>query len=312
MRVLLTCPQMQANFAEHADRLSAAGLECDLPPVVQALSESELLEIIDRYDGMVAGDDEITAAVLEKGAANRLKVISKWGVGVDGIDLVAARRLGVTVTNCPGAFDAEVADVCVGYLVLLARGLHVVDAKIREGSWHKVLGTSLNGATIGIVGLGGIGRALAKRVLAMEMTVLGYDPFPASQEAAAALGVQLVELDELLRSVDYLSLNCPLTADNRHLLNRDSLATVRPGLRIVNTGRGPLIDEAALLEALQDGRVAGAALDVFEVEPLPMGSPLRTLPHVVLGSHNSSNTAEAGARTSRTAVDNLLRELGLT
>jgi D-3-phosphoglycerate dehydrogenase len=312
MRVLLTCPQMQANFAEHADRLSAAGLECDLPPVVQALSESELLEIIDRYDGMVAGDDEITAAVLEKGAANRLKVISKWGVGVDGIDLVAARRLGVTVTNCPGAFDAEVADVCVGYLVLLARGLHVVDAKVREGSWHKVLGSSLNGATIGIVGLGGIGRALAKRVLAMEMTVLGYDPFPASQQAAAALGVQLVELDELLRSVDYLSLNCPLTADNRHLLNRDSLATVKPGLRIVNTGRGPLIDEASLVEALHDGRVAGAALDVFEVEPLPMGSPLRTLPQVVLGSHNSSNTAEAGARTSRTAVDNLLRELDLT
>ncbi|MCU1622028.1 MAG: D-isomer specific 2-hydroxyacid dehydrogenase family [Frankiales bacterium] len=312
MRVLLTCPQMQANFAEHADRLAAAGLECDLPPVVQALSESELLEIIDRYDGMVAGDDEITAAVLEKGAANRLKVISKWGVGVDGIDLVAARRLGVTVTNCPGAFDAEVADVCVGYLVLLARGLHVVDAKIREGSWHKVLGTSLNGATIGIVGLGGIGRALAKRVLAMDMTVLGYDPFPASQQAAAALGVQLVELDELLRSVDYLSLNCPLTADNRHLLNRDSLATVKPGVRIVNTGRGPLIDEAALVEALHDGRVAGAALDVFEVEPLPMGSPLRTLSQVVLGSHNSSNTAEAGARTSRTAVDNLLRELGLS
>jgi D-3-phosphoglycerate dehydrogenase len=312
MRVLLTCPQMQANFAEHADRLAAAGLECDLPPVVQALSESELLEIIDRYDGMVAGDDEITAAVLEKGAANRLKVISKWGVGVDGIDLVAARRLGVTVTNCPGAFDAEVADVCVGYLVLLARGLHVVDAKIREGSWHKVLGTSLNGATIGIVGLGGIGRALAKRVLAMDMTVLGYDPFPASQQAAAGLGVQLVELDELLRSVDYLSLNCPLTADNRHLLNRDSLATVKPGVRIVNTGRGPLIDEAALVEALHDGRVAGAALDVFEVEPLPMGSPLRTLSQVVLGSHNSSNTAEAGARTSRTAVDNLLRELGLS
>jgi D-3-phosphoglycerate dehydrogenase len=312
MRVLLTCPQMQANFAEHADRLAAAGLECDLPPVVQALSESELLEIIDRYDGMVAGDDEITAAVLEKGAAHRLKVISKWGVGVDGIDLVAARRLGIAVTNCPGAFDAEVADVCVGHLVLLARGLHVVDAMIREGSWHKVLGTSLNGATIGIVGLGGIGRALAKRVLAMEMTVLGYDPVAASQEAAAALGVRIVELDELLRSVDYLSLNCPLTADNRHLLNRDSLATVKPGLRIVNTGRGPLIDEAALVEALQDGRVAGAALDVFEVEPLPMGSPLRTLPQVILGSHNSSNTAEAGARTSRTAVDNLLRELGLS
>lgn len=308
----MTCPQMQANYPEHAERLAAAGLECELPPVVQALSERELLEIIDRYDGMVAGDDHITARVLEKGAANRLKVISKWGVGVDGIDLVAAERLGITVTNCPGAFDAEVADVCVGHLVLLARGLHIVDAKIREGTWHKFLGTSLNGATLGIVGLGGIGLALAKRALAMEMTVLGSDPCPASREAAAALGVRVVEVDELLRTVDYLSLNCPLTADNRHLINRDSLATVKPGLRIVNTGRGPLIDEAALVEALQDGRVAGAALDVFEVEPLPMDSLLRTLPNVVLGSHNGSNTAEASARTSRTAVANLLRELGLT
>ena len=310
MRVLLTCPQMQANYAEHAERLSAAGLECDLPPVVQALSETELLAIIDRYDGMVAGDDQITEAVLEKGAAARLKVISKWGVGVDGIDLAAAKRLGVTVTNCPGAFDAEVADVCVGHLVLLARGLHIVDAKVREGTWHKVLGTSLNGATLGIVGLGGIGRALAKRAIAMEMTVLGSDPSPASRDAAAALGVHVVEVDELLRSVDYLSLNCPLTADNRHLLNRTSLSQVKPGLRIVNTGRGPLIDEEALVEALQDGRVAGASLDVFEVEPLPLDSPLRTLPNVILGSHNGSNTAEASARTSRTAVDNLLRELG--
>lgn len=311
MRVLLTCPQMQANYAEHAERLAAAGLDCDLPPVVQALSETELLDIIDRYDGMVAGDDQITAAVLEKGAAARLKVVSKWGVGIDGIDLAAAKRLGITVTNCPGAFDAEVADVCVGHLVLLARGLHIVDAKVREGTWHKVLGTSLNGATLGIVGLGGIGRALAKRAIAMEMTVLGADPAPASREAAAALGVQVVEVDELLRSVDYLSLNCPLTADNRHLLNRTSLSEVKPGLRIVNTGRGPLIDEEALVEALQDGRVAGAALDVFEVEPLPLDSPLRTLPNVILGSHNGSNTAEASARTSRTAVDNLLRELGL-
>lgn len=312
MRVLLTCPQMQANYSEHADRLAAAGLQCDLPPVVQALSELELLEIIDRYDGVVAGDDQVTEAVLEKGAASRLKVISKWGVGVDGIDLVAAKRLGITVTNCPGAFDAEVADVCVGYLVMLARGLHVMDAKVREGSWHKVLGTSLNRSTLGIIGLGGIGRALAKRAIAMEMTVLGADPMPASRTAAEALGVQVVEVAELLTTVDYLSLNCPLTTDNRHLLNADSLSTVKPGLRVVNTGRGPLIDEKALAAALLDGRVAGAALDVFEVEPLPTESPLRALPNVILGSHNGSNTAEASARTSRTAIDNLLRELALS
>jgi D-3-phosphoglycerate dehydrogenase len=307
-RVLITCPQMRVSFPDFAARFEERGIEVDLPEVVQALSESELLEVIDRYDGVIAGDDQFSAPVLEK-AAGRLRILSKWGVGVDGIDREAADRLGIPVTNTPGTFDGEVADVCVGYLVLLARQLHVLDAGIRDGGWPKVEGTSLGGKVLGVVGLGGIGFALCKRALAMEMRVLGVDADPAMRDRAAAAGVEVRELDDVLPEVDFLSLNCPLTPSTRHLLDADAFSRIKRGARIVNTGRGPLIDEAALVDALRSGQLAGAALDVFEVEPLPTDSPLRDLPHVVLGSHNGSNTAEGVARVSARAVDNLLAGL---
>ncbi|MDP3712997.1 MAG: phosphoglycerate dehydrogenase [Mycobacteriales bacterium] len=307
-RVLITCPQMGVSFPQFAHRFQSQGVLVDLPEVVQALSEAELLDVIDRYDGVIAGDDQFTAAVLEK-AAGRLRILSKWGVGVDGIDRDAADRLGILVTNTPGTFDGEVADVCVGYLVMLARQLHVLDAGIRGGSWPKVEGTSLGGKALGVVGLGGIGFALCKRALAMDMRVLGVDADPAMRERAAAAGVIVRELDEVLPEVDFLSLNCPLTAATRHLLDAHSLSRMKRGARIINTGRGPLIDELALVEALRSGQVGGAALDVFETEPLPSDSPLRDLPRVILGSHNGSNTAEGVARVSARAVDNLLAGL---
>jgi len=303
-RVLITCPQMQVSYPEYADRFRALGIEADLPRVVQAMSEPELLSVIDRYDGVIAGDDDFTAAVLER--ASRLRILSKWGVGVDGIDRAAAERFGIPVTNTPGSFDGEVADVCVGYLVLLARQLHRIDAGVRRGEWTKIEGTSLAGATLGIVGLGGIGAALARRALAMDMRVVGYDADPGAIARATTLGVEARSLADLFAEVDYLSLNCPLTLNTRHLVDATSLATMRHGVRIVNTGRGGLIDEAALLAALTEGRVAAAALDVFEVEPIEATHPLATLPQVILGSHNASNTAEAVARVSARAVQNLL------
>lgn len=308
LRVLVTCPQMQVAWPGYAQEFAALGIEVDLPPVTQALSEPELVAIIDRYDGVIAGDDQFSAPVLER--ATRLRILSKWGVGVDGIDRAAADRLGIPVTNTPGTFDGEVADVCVGYLVLLTRGLHLLDRGVRDGGWPKIEGRSLGGTTLGILGLGGIGSALARRAQAMEMTVLGWDPVPAAQERARAAGVEVVPFDELVGRVDHLSLNCPLTADNRHVVNARTLALARPGLRLVNTGRGPLVDEAALVDALRSGVVSAAALDVLETEPLPASSPLREFPQVIFGSHNASNTREGVARVSELAVRNLLAGLG--
>ncbi|MCA1822705.1 MAG: phosphoglycerate dehydrogenase [Frankia sp.] len=306
-RVLISCPQMQVSFPAFEEQFRALGIEADLPPVEQALSEAELLEIIDRYDGVIAGDDEFTARVLER--ATRLRILSKWGVGVDGIDREAAARAGIPVTNTPGTFDGEVADVCIGYLVLLARGLHRLDAGVRAGGWPKIEGTSLAGKRLVIVGLGGIGSALARRAAAMEMTVIGCDADEGARDRALASGVDVRDLRDALAIADFLSLNCPLTPQSRHLVNSESLALMPRGAYVINTARGGLVDEAALVAALTSGQVAGAALDVLEREPPAADNPLRRFDTVIFGTHNASNTAEAVQRVSERAVDNLLRGL---
>jgi D-3-phosphoglycerate dehydrogenase len=249
----------------------------------------------------------MTRAALQH--ADRLKVISKWGVGVDNIDLAAAEELGIRVTNTPGMFGDEVADVAIGYLILLARHLHRVDRDVRDGQWPKPEGVSLAGRTMGVVGLGHIGQAVAKRAQAMGMQVMGTDVSTESAAVAERSGVKIVDLSELLREADVVSLNSPLTAENRHMINESTLATMKPGAWIVNTARGGLIDEDALVSALESGQVGAAALDVFEIEPLPARSPLRRIPQVILGAHNGSNTADAVHRTSVRAIDNLIAGL---
>ena len=306
--VLVSCLQMQARMAAYEEMFGARGITYDAPPVDQQLREEELLPIIDRYDAVIVGDDHFTARVLERGS--RLKVISKWGVGIDNIDLEAARRMNIEVLNTPGMFGDEVADVCLGYIILLARGLHQIDRAVRDGGWLKTEGTSLRGKVLGIVGLGSIGRAVAVRGAALGMEVLGTDADQRAMDRAADEGIKTGSLDEVLKTADFLSLNCPLTQANRHMIAEPELRRMKPGAFLINTARGELVDEAALTASLQQGALGGAALDVFEVEPLPADSPLRNLPGCILGSHNASNTAEAVDRTSERAVANLLKALG--
>jgi D-3-phosphoglycerate dehydrogenase len=306
-RILVANIQLQRSLDVHRRRLDERHAELIVPPVRQQLTEAELLELIPGIDGMVAGDDQVTRAVLER--ADRLRIVSKWGVGTDGIDLVAAAELGIRVTNTPGMFGDEVADVVIGYLVLLARHLHRMDSAVRAGEWAKPEGVSLAGRTMGVVGLGHIGRAVARRALAMSMRVLGSEVDPTNRASAEELGVQVVGLESLLAESDVISLNVPLTPDSRHLVDAGTLDLLRRGAWIINTARGGLIDEPALIAALRSGQVGAAALDVFEVEPLPVDSPLRAFDQVILGSHNASNTVEAGHRTSERAIDNLIRGL---
>ena len=305
--VLITCPQLQrtinlyrAFFAEH-------GIEIELPHVVQKLSESQLLEIIDRFDGVIAGDDEFTARVLEKG--KRLKVITKWGVGMDAIDLEAAKRLGIRVYNTPDVFSDEVADVVMGYIILLARQLHKLDQSVRNGGWMKIQGVSLRGKTLGVIGVGSIGRAVVRRAVATGMSVVGYDIAPIPALFVRETGLRPVEFEELLQTSDFISLNCSLTSSNWHMLGPREFALVKTGVYIVNTSRGALIDESSLIKALREGKVAGAALDVFEEEPLSLNSPLRQFENCIFGAHNSSNTHEAVMRVNELAIRNLLEGL---
>lgn len=283
------------------DRFAALGYELTTPDVPQVLPEEELIALVPQFDGWIIGDDPATARVFEAGKAGRLKAAVKWGVGVDNVDFAACKRLGLPITNTPGMFGREVADMAMGYVIALARELFAVHAGIRAGDWPKPPGVSLAGKTVGLAGFGDIGRNTARRLLASEMRVIAYDPF--FKPAPGLEAVENAVWPDRIEEADFLVFTCALTPENRHMLGTATLEKVKPGVRVVNVARGPLIDEAALAAALADGRVRSAALDVFEVEPLPMDSPLRTFEQCLFGSHNGSNTIDAVVRTSERAID---------
>lgn len=307
-KTLLTCPNMIATLESCRDDLDAAGIDIIMPELEQQLSEDALIELLPGVEGVIAGDDPFTRSVLEAG--EQLRVISKWGIGVDNIDLSAAAELGVIVTNTPGAFDHEVADICVGYMIMLAREVHLIDRGVRAGGWPKPIGRSLAGRTLGIVGLGGIGAQVARRALVMGMEVVAHDADPSRRLVAEDIGVRMVDLSPVFERADVLSLNCPLTPATRHLIDRAAFEVMQPGVHLINTARGHLVNEEHLIEALATGHVGAAALDVFEREPLPPESPLRRFENVILGSHNASNTRDAVERVNQRAIQNLLEGLG--
>lgn len=306
-RVLVSCIQMQRELPKYEDELRQRGIELIVPPIVQQLDEEQLLEIMPDIDGVIAGDDFFTERVIA--GSPRLKIISKWGVGTDAIDKDATARHGIPVTNTPGVFADEVADVAMGYVLMLARGLHRIDRAVRDGHWLKIEGETLRGKTMGIVGVGSIGRAVGLRARAFGMLVIGADPSQTARAAATEEGIHVTPLTDALSTSDYVVLCCPLTDETRHLINATTLATVNRGMKLVNVARGPLVDEGALVDALKAGTVAAAALDVFEHEPLGRGNPLLDFDTVIVGSHNGSNTTEAVERTSRLALQNLLEHL---
>lgn len=305
-RVLITGLLMVREQHRFEGELRAEGLEPVFLAAGQFLTEEELLPLIGSFDGMIAGDDELTERVLRT-AVPRLKVISKWGVGLDSVDGEAARRLGIEVYNSPGAFGRAVADTAIGYLLMLTRKLHLVDRAVRRGEWPKPVGEGLQGRVLGIVGLGAIGRAIAERALPFGLEVLAADV--RADEMRPPAGVRLVVLEELLERADHVCLACNLTPQTRGLLGAAELARMKPGAYLINVARGPLVDEEALVEALENRRLAGAALDVYVEEPLPADHPLTRMEHVVLGSHNANNVAEANEQVHRKTVRNLLRGL---
>jgi D-3-phosphoglycerate dehydrogenase / 2-oxoglutarate reductase len=303
-RVLITCRQMQNCIDEFLPRLNELGLDLVLPKIVQQPSEEDLIEIIGGFDGMIAGDDPLSARVLDH--AKRMRIIAKWGVGIDGIDLFAARERGISVVNTPGVFGGEVADLALGYVIMLARQLHRIDASVRTGGWLKHEGVSLGGKVLGIAGFGSIGQAVARRGQGFGMRVVAHDVTDIAAAAAEDLGIKMLDRDELFRQSDFLVLCSPLTPETHHMAGERTLALMHPGSYLVNVGRGSLVDEPTLIEALDSGQVAAAALDVFEQEPLPATSGLRRFEQCVFGSHNASNTREGVLRASARAVENLL------
>jgi D-3-phosphoglycerate dehydrogenase / 2-oxoglutarate reductase len=262
--------------------------------VKTGLSEEELLALIPPFSALVVrSQTRVTADILNAGA--KLRVVGRAGVGVDNVDVETATRRGIVVLNAPGGNTISTAEHAFSLLLSVARKIPHADANVRSKKWDKknFEGVELYNKTLGIIGMGRIGSELSRRAIAFGMRVAAYDPY-LSATRARSLQVELVdELDELLKSADFISLHTPLTAETRHILDAARLKKTKRGVRIINCARGGLIDEAALVQALEDGHVAGAALDVFETEPLPADSPLHRAPNLVLTPHLGASTAEA-------------------
>jgi D-3-phosphoglycerate dehydrogenase len=258
------------------------------------LSAANLLEIIPEFSALVVrSQTKVTAEILNAGS--KLRVVGRAGVGVDNVDVETATRRGIIVLNAPGGNTVSTAEHAFSLLLCVARKIPPAEASIRSGKWDRknFEGVELYNKTLGVIGMGRIGSELSRRAIAFGMRVVAYDPY-LSATRARSLQVELVdELDDLLASADFISLHTPLTAETHHLVDLARLKKTKRGVRIINCARGGLIDETALAAALQDRHVAGAALDVFETEPLPADSPLRSAPNLVLTPHLGASTAEA-------------------
>lgn len=306
MRVLITAPYLQPVVEAYRHRFTERGIDIVVPHVEERVEEAELLDLIAGIDGVVCGDDRFTAKVIA--ASDRLKVISKWGTGVDSIDAAACAARGIAICRTPNAFSEPVADSVLGYALDFVRGLTELDRAMKGGRWHKVPGATLAERTFGIVGVGDVGTAIARRLQAFGVPTLGADLRPIRDDARA-LGVEQVPLDELLERADIVSLNCDLNPTSHHLIRAETLALMKPDAVLINTARGPVVCEPDLVDALLAGRLGGVAMDVFEDEPLPASSPLRRIDRVRLAPHNANSSPRAWERVHESTLSQLFRVL---
>lgn len=308
MKILVTPRSFGKTNPELFDRLTQAGLEVVRNDTGGILSADQMREKLAGCQGVILGVDPMSANVLA--AAPELRAIAKYGVGLDNIDLEACKQRGIAVSRTVGANSNAVADYALTLMLMVARKAGLIDRRCREKDWGKITSIDLYGKTLGIVGLGAIGRCVVKRAQGFGMKILGHDI--AWDEAwASAEGVERADMDRICREADFITLHTVLTDETRNCISAGRIAMMKKTAVIINTARGGLIDETALLAALQEGRIYGAGLDVFEQEP-PADPAWYALDNLVMGSHCSSSTAGATETMGRMAVDNLLRDLGLS
>jgi D-3-phosphoglycerate dehydrogenase / 2-oxoglutarate reductase len=309
--ILFSAPYMLPYLDRFRPLLESYGLELIVPDVQERLSEDDLLKYAGQFDGTICGDDQYSANVLQA-SAPRLKVVSKWGTGIDSIDCAAAANLNIQVCNTPNAFTLPVADTVFGFMLAFARQQPWMDKAMKAGEWRKLPGRSLCECTLGVIGVGNIGKAVLRRARAFGMELLGNDIVEIAPDFIREQRVEMVELEELLGRSDYVSLHCDLNPTSYHLINPGTLSFFKQGAILINTARGAVVDEPTLVDALATGALAGAALDVFEVEPLPADSPLLYMDNVMLAPHNANSSPLAWERVHQNTINNLLNGLGIT
>lgn len=310
LTILYSAPYMLPFLDRFRPVLEHYGLDLITPEVQERLEESDLLKYAGQFDGAICGDDRFSARVLEM-CAPRLKVISKWGTGIDSIDAVACARLGIKLCRTTNAFTLPVADTVMGYLLAFARRQPWMNNAMKAGVWKKIPGVALHECTLGIIGIGNIGKALTRRARAFGMNILGNDIVEIDHVFIAETGIQMRPLETLLSASEFVSVNCDLNPTSYHLIDARTLSLMRKNAVLINTARGPIVDEAALVAALKNGTIGGAALDVFEVEPLPPDSPFKQMDNVLLAPHNANSSPAAWERVHWNTIKNLVEGLGL-
>lgn len=308
--VLLSAPYMLPYVERFRPVFAHFGVDMIVPEVHERLSEEEILAYAGQFDAALCGDDRYTERV-QQACLPRLKVISKWGTGIDSIDQQAAARLGIQVRNTPNAFTLPVSDSVLGYMLAFARRQPWMDKAMKSGQWEKLPGRSLSECTLGVIGVGNVGKAVIRRARGFGMRLLGNDIIPIAPDFILENNLEMTSLPDLLARADFISLNCDLNPTSRHIIREETLKLVKPGAVLINTARGPLVDEPALIAALESGRLAGAGLDVFEIEPLPLDSALLRMDNVMLAAHNSNSSPSAWERVHWNTIRNLLDGLGI-
>lgn len=299
------CTSLNAETGPHVEMLKSAGFDVAcIPRDRNAYVNETLIEMVRDADAIIAGSEPYPRKVLQ--ALPRLRVIARTGVGFDAVELPAADELGIVVATTPGVNHHAVAEHTIAMLMGLARGFPLIDRQVRSGKWQRVARPRVMGRTIGIVGMGRIGQAVATRAVGLGLKVLAFEPYP-NREFCEKWGIELVRFDDLLARSDYVTLHCPMSKENHHLINARTIEKMKPGVVLINTARGLLINEKDLYEALKSGRIRAAGLDVFEVEPLPTTSPLLELDNVILAGHlaglDEESHADTFAMSASTIID---------
>ena len=306
-RVLVSAPYIIPFLGKFREFFIENDIEVIVADVDERLEEEALIRLLPSCHGILCGDDRITANVLD--CCPDLRVIVKWGTGIDSIDAVAAAKRDVVVRRTPNAFSEPVADTVLGYVLAFCRNVTVMDSQMKNGLWDKVSGVALNECTIGVIGVGDVGRAVLRRARAFGAELLGNDIRSLDKKIVQHLGVEMVDLETLLCRADFVSINCDLNETSYRLINRQTLSSMQPHSILVNTARGEIVNEADLINALNNKVIAGAGLDVFEHEPLATDSPLRCMDNCLIAPHNSNSSPEAWDRVHVNSLNMLVEEL---
>lgn len=310
-KALITAPPILPKIMNYKNIFDENSIEIITPPfrVIESLNEDQLISLLINVDGILCGDDQISKKVLQ--SAKKLKVVSKWGTGIDSIDKKNAEKLNIQVLRVKDVFSEPVSDTVLAYILLFSRNLIEKNKLVNSLRWEKTESYTLKEKSLGIIGLGHIGKVIANKASSLGMEVFGYDILNKSIDEKLEAKINLVDLNELLKRSDFVTLHTDLNNSSYHIINKNTLNLMKPSAVIINTSRGEVINQSDLEYALEKNKIYGAALDVFEVEPLPKDSKLRTLKNVFLSPHNSNASPKVFNEVDKKSINNLIKGLCL-